>query len=87
MSPTNDLVDLNHSFIIKLWLEETAEEAEQALWRGHITHVPSGKRSYLRTLDAIPTFIAPYVGSLGAPLPQRGRILRWVRRLLRRPDA
>jgi hypothetical protein len=32
------------SFIIRVWVEERAEEADRGVWRGHITHVPSGKR-------------------------------------------
>jgi hypothetical protein len=36
----------NHSFVIKIWLEETHTEADKMLWRGSITHVSSGKRRY-----------------------------------------
>ena len=54
-----------HSFIVKLWLEETIEETGQILWRGHITHVPSGKRCYLKDLEEIPAFIAPYLKKMG----------------------
>ncbi|MCI0396120.1 MAG: hypothetical protein L0332_30125 [Chloroflexi bacterium] len=57
-----------HSFIIKIWLEETATEAEQARWRGHITHVPSGNRRYLQDLDEIKSFITPYLERLGIKL-------------------
>jgi hypothetical protein len=57
-----------HSFIVKLWLEETAEEAGRDVWRGHITHVPSGERRYLKNLDAIETFIAPYLNRMGLKL-------------------
>jgi len=49
-----------HPFIIKIWLEETVEEASQATWRGHITHVPSGERCYLKDLDDITAFVAPF---------------------------
>lgn len=52
------------SFIIRIWLEETTEEAEQATWRGHITHVPSRKRHYFENLDEIKRFIAPYLESM-----------------------
>ena len=50
-----------HSFIIKLWLEETAEDAGRPVWRGHVTHVPSGERRYLQNLDGILAFVAPYL--------------------------
>lgn len=54
-----------YSFIVKIWLEESAEGTEQAAWRGHITHVPSGERRYLRDLDEIAAFIVPYLKEMG----------------------
>jgi hypothetical protein len=54
-----------HSFIIKIWLEETVEEAGQVTWRGHITHVVSGQRRYIQDLEDITTFIQPYLGEMG----------------------
>jgi hypothetical protein len=54
-----------HSFIIKIWLEETLEEDGRAIWRGHITHVPSGERLYLQDLDTIRLFIEPYLEGMG----------------------
>jgi len=70
----------NHPFIIKIWLEETAEEAGRAMWRGHITHVPSGKRRYLKDLDDIVVFVAPYLEGMGVQLG----LLWWARRWLNR---
>ena len=49
-----------HSFIIRIWLED---ERGQKAWRGHITHVPSGKRRYMKEFDDILAFIIPYTGS------------------------
>lgn len=54
-----------HSFIVKVWLEETAEEAGDAIWRGHITHVPTKKRQYVQTLDEISAFISVYLEQMG----------------------
>ena len=54
-----------HSFVIKIWLEETAEEAGQAVWRGQITHVPSGKHQFVDNLYQFPLIIAPYLQELG----------------------
>lgn len=54
-----------HSFVVKIWLEESGDESRSAAWRGHITHVPSGKRRYLEELGAIGAFIAPYLVRLG----------------------
>jgi hypothetical protein len=61
-----DLIECStHSFIVKIWLEETPEESSHPLWRGHITHVPSGKRHYFSSLERILSFIVPYLRSIG----------------------
>src|SRR6185437_10611936 len=46
-----------HSFIVKVWLEEEATKSSDTIWHGHITHVPSGERRYLKNLDEIALFI------------------------------
>jgi hypothetical protein len=75
-----DLIEFNtHSFIVKIWLEETAEEAGQARWRGHITHVPSGERRYVQDLDEITAFIAPYLERMGVKVNLRERVRRWMK--------
>ena len=56
---------VTHSFIIRIWLEETAVEADKARWRGHITHIPSNQRRYIENLDAVKQFIIPYLQSMG----------------------
>jgi hypothetical protein len=64
-----DLVEFNtHSFIVKIWLEEAAEDHHRGKWRGHITHVPGGERRYLKNLGEIVAFIAPYLESMGVRL-------------------
>lgn len=67
-----------HSFIVKVWLEESVEKAGRAKWRGHITHVLSGERRYLQRLSAIGDFIMPYMERMGV----RSGILRRLRQLL-----
>ena len=61
-----------HSFIVKVWIEETAQEAGRATWRGHITHVPGGERRYLENLQDIPTFVQPYLEAMGVQFPSSG---------------
>jgi hypothetical protein len=51
-----------HSFIVKLWLEDEVQRKGASGWHGHITHVPSGERRYLKELQDIVAFIKPYVG-------------------------
>ena len=67
-----------HSFIVKIWLEETIEESVRAEWRGHITHVPSGERRYFQKLSAIGDFIMPYLERIGVKFG----ILRRLRNFL-----
>jgi hypothetical protein len=69
-----------HLFVVKTWLEETAEEAGQATWRGHITHVPSGERRYLKELDDVTDFIASYLEGTGVKLGLLWRARRWLKR-------
>jgi len=76
-----DLLESNtHSFIVKIWLEETVEEAGQATWRGHITHVPNGDRHYLKDLDDISNFVVPYLDRMGVKLDMRWRVRQWLNR-------
>ena len=69
------------SFIIKIWLEETAEEAGRAAWRGHITHVPSGSRQYIQDLNGISAFVAPYLEAMGVKLGLLWRVRKQLKRL------
>jgi len=66
------------SFIVKLWLEEIDEDVGRITWRGHITHVSSGERRYLKDLDGIADFIAPYLERMGARLGRRWRVRQWL---------
>lgn len=77
---TDEFEATTHPFIVKIWLEETAEEAGQAVWRGHITHVPSGERRYLKELDDITAFVAPYLEGMGVRLETCWRVRQWLRR-------
>jgi len=72
-----------HSFIVKVWLEEAAQEAGRATWRGRITHVPGGERQYFRELRDITGFIMPYLAAMGVKLRRRWWCVnswRWGRR-------
>ena len=64
-----DLIEFNtHSFIVKIWLEEPADDKHKGKWRGHITHVPGGERRYLKSLGEIVAFMVPYMVSMGVRL-------------------
>ncbi len=77
----------SHSFILKIWLEHTVEEAGQAEWRGHLTHVPDGQRRYIRSLAELASALAPYLEDMGITLQHRHRLPRWLLRLHRQNRA
>ena len=54
-----------HSFVIRIWIEETRGEAGRILWRGHITHVPTRKQHYILDVADIIAFILPYLQEMG----------------------
>lgn len=66
-------------FVVKVWLEETIEETGRAVWRGHITHVPSGTRRYVQDLEEITAFIAAYLQDMGVEFGLWWRITQWVK--------
>jgi len=69
-----------HSFIVKVWVEEEQLKTGRVTWRGHITHVFSGKRRYLKDLDDITLFIAPHLQAMGVKLSQRVRLKTFLKR-------
>jgi hypothetical protein len=64
----NESADHIHSFIIRIWLEETVEELGQAQWRGHITHIPDGNRRYIQDLFEITAYLIPYLRQMGVKI-------------------
>jgi hypothetical protein len=74
------LESTTQSFIVKVWVEESADGTSQGVWHGHITHVPSRKRQYLKNLDEIKDFIAPHLEEMGVKLDRGWRIARWFKR-------
>ncbi|HZD11180.1 MAG TPA: hypothetical protein VE553_07545 [Candidatus Binatia bacterium] len=69
----------DHSFVVKIWLEEAEDEAHRAVWRGHITHVRSGKRVYFQDLGAMISFLVPYLGEMGVRMGLRWRLRQRLR--------
>lgn len=69
-----------HSFVIRIWVEETTEEAGEVIWRGRIIHVDSHKKSYFQALDDIVLFIRPYLNSMGVRDSRMQRIVRWLKK-------
>ena len=72
--------DNTHSFILKVWREGAAEGSRCATWRGHITHVPSGERRYLKDVDDITLFVASYLEEMDAKPDLCYRARQWLNR-------
>jgi hypothetical protein len=68
--------DSIHSFIVRVWLEEGADEQHPAVWRGHVTHAVSRERIYITDLREILPFIASYLAC--TPPEPRVRWRRWL---------
>ena len=76
-----DSIEANsHSFILKIWLEEPHELQGSAQWRGHITHVPTGRRRYLKDLNGIARFLIPYLEAMNAHVGFLWKLRQWLHR-------
>jgi hypothetical protein len=53
----------NYSFVVRVWLESTDQEAGLAVWRGSIEQVGSDCRFYFSDLDGITRFIRTQIGT------------------------
>jgi hypothetical protein len=69
-----------HSFIVKIWPEETDRSGKWMTWRGLITHVPSGGQRHFQNLDDVPAFIGLYLQTMGITLRVSFRLWQWLRR-------
>lgn len=69
------------SFIVKVWVEDNIDAGGQTVFRGHITHVPSYERRYLKNLGEIERFIAPYLEEMGVRFDKSRWMARWFYRL------
>jgi hypothetical protein len=71
--------DPAESFVLRLWIEEAAG-ARSRQWRGHITHVVSRERRYVRSLEDVGLFVMPYLERLGVRFGWCWRARRWLSR-------
>jgi hypothetical protein len=56
------------SFIIRFWPEEVDADSGRTKWRGHVTHVTSNRRRYIKKLQDINDFITDYLVDLNADI-------------------
>ena len=46
-----------HSFIVRVWKEESDTKKSQAVWRGFISSITNGKRFYFSDINKLPALI------------------------------
>jgi hypothetical protein len=65
-SSNDELSEVNlQSFIVKIWVEEKREGEEAPPWRGSITHVVTGERRYIKSLNEITRYFKMYLLGIG----------------------
>ena len=70
-----------HSFIVKVWSEKVDIEGRTIRWRGYITHVPSGHRTYVKDVGEISSCIETYLKEFGASISTESRRANWIKKL------
>ncbi len=77
--------DKTHVFMVRIWLERREIEGASTEWRGVIEHVTSGERQYLKDMDDITAFIAPYLEQMGVRFRKRWRLRLWLKQVKKLP--
>jgi len=73
----------SHSFILKIWIEETAAEAGYVVWRGSLSHVPDGSRRYFTDLETMADFVGNFIEGMGGDVGMRFRVRKQIRHFQR----
>ena len=73
------------SFIVKLWLDDQDGKKGRRVWRGYVTHVPSGAHRYLKRLSDIDEFIKEYLDGDEIHGGSKSRVCEWLRRVTTKP--
>lgn len=69
-----------HVFIVRIWREPREIAGAGVEWRGVIEYLPTQERRYLNDLQAIVSFITPYLDSMGVQRGLPGQLGRWRNR-------
>jgi len=70
-----------HVFVVRIWREPREIPGASPQWRGVIERMSGGERRYVKDVDEISAFIAPYLERMGINLGMRWRLRRWLGRL------
>lgn len=65
-------------FVIRIWRERRELQEIPPEWRGEIECIGSGERRYLKSLDEIIAFIAPYLEQMGVKIERQWAIPAWL---------
>jgi hypothetical protein len=67
----------SHSFVVKVWVEDSPAGGARPRWRGHITHVPDEQRRYFERIEPLVEFIVGYLESMGVRFHWWSRMPVW----------
>jgi hypothetical protein len=70
--------DHARSFIVRCRAESPPPGEGREGWLCQVIQVPSGERHYIRDLDQLVDFLAPYLRDAGARLPPYWRFRLWL---------
>jgi hypothetical protein len=74
---------ITHSFVVRIWLERSADGGEELKWRGKITHLPGDESQSFNNLDRIVDFIRAFLNDAAPPITGGSRLKqrlgRWQR--------
>ena len=73
-----------HSFVVRIWLESSADDEWQNRWRGQITHLPGNESQSFNDLNRIMDFMLPYLKDSMTPVTASVRFRKWLGRQWRR---
>lgn len=69
---------LSDAFMIRFWLEDTAQNNKATPWHGQITHVSSGESRYIKDLHGLLDYAVHFLKSMGARIGWDWRIRSWL---------
>ena len=70
-----------HAFVMTIWRVDDGARPNIAVWRGHITHVASGRRGPITSLSQLDSFVIDYLIDFGVRPSLCWRICRWLDRM------
>lgn len=77
--------DNTQVFIVRIWLERRNIEGAPVEWRGVIERITPGndrcgdEKRYVKSLDDVVAFIAPYLQEMGVKLGFRQQLSQWLK--------